>query len=885
KKANQWQRWQSVTIPELVEPYMEYVRATDHMTTNRPLLPTCQCGDHHKTLNVLVVFIDRLEQMDIPVCTPTSAARALLARGLFPCAPQAPSVAFDLNMLELVATLFVNTAPNVTAWATTLESFLSVRNYKLTTRNSLRRRFGNALNWYNYLIDHVRTCTSSAVELSRHILLQQQEEEALNGCQSKSLSLRPRITEEPHHNGPRSQSDLPGGRCYDKEEREGQLADRNIPRGNRPSAYLRSRCVLCFGGTGRETEELGVDSIICLDACFTQKRRASGRRDPERHHPASVFLREDEITAMERIVEEKRQGRTARKGSRKHGASQSAPKRGEQPDATLTSGNDGAEDKCEGPLKLPNSVLDGCESSFKAADEQREKASTNFFDDTGLMALVCRHDRVLWMANITSAGERQHYAIALLDKFFHHVPKTFRAGVLYDIGCQLHRSCFKWGLLENYRDRIVFGISVFHAYGHQWACQVIYHPRKCECFGLSDGEGCERVWSALEHLVPGLRVSGYYQRFYVINLQLHHLDRLHLRSAGERLLRKYEACRQRAMEAQNGLRKCNLAVDFLRDQWTLQQTAQTKPLRNQVKDAGAKTIDSILALQDQQAMIDAHVAKIERAICKGRVDADANSRREELLNERGRVLVKRARLEDSLDLRSRQNLRSLRGSRYLTARINALTLKTRIRELLIRRKFELSKMERSFHTQSSDRKLTAHTTNAVHRREPTIQSLTRKYNALCTEMANLVENRQAPTRAVPPTPIDMEKLWGLDVDDNIWQDVGLVDEEDGDCAPPRWLTDAKVKEGIRHMLSADRCQEELARIMAERRHMQIWLQEEWKAVEHALDRTDISTGLHNQIFLYRKELLELAITWKGFVSAIPTNDTLLDVWGPSESEM
>jgi hypothetical protein len=57
------------------------------------------------------------------------------------------------------------------------------------------------------------------------------------------------------------------------------------------------------------------------------------------------------------------------------------------------------DDKCEGPLRVPNSVLDGCESSFKAADKLREKASTQFFDDTGLMALICRHDRVLWLAN------------------------------------------------------------------------------------------------------------------------------------------------------------------------------------------------------------------------------------------------------------------------------------------------------------------------------------------------------------------------------------------------------------------------------------------------------------------------------------------------------
>jgi hypothetical protein len=82
-------------------------------------------------------------------------------------------------------------------------------------------------------------------------------------------------------------------------------------------------------------------------------------------------------------------------------------------------------------------------------------------------------------------------------------------GLLYDIGCQLHRSCLKYRLLDDaVLHRITFAISVFHAYGHQWACQIIYHPRKCEGFGLSDGEGCERLWSALKHLIAPLRVSG-----------------------------------------------------------------------------------------------------------------------------------------------------------------------------------------------------------------------------------------------------------------------------------------------------------------------------------------------------------------------------------------
>ena len=166
------------------------------------------------------------------------------------------------------------------------------------------------------------------------------------------------------------------------------------------------------------------------------------------------------------------------------------------------------QDGYEQNMKVPTSVLDGCGDSFKAADERREKASTQFFADTGLMALVCRHDRVLYFANMTSPGERQHYALALLEEFMKNIPDDDDVGVLYDIGCQLERSCKKWDFLPEYRHRLSFAISVFHAYGHQWPCQLIYHPRKCIGFGLTDGEGCERVWSSIRKLISVLRVTG-----------------------------------------------------------------------------------------------------------------------------------------------------------------------------------------------------------------------------------------------------------------------------------------------------------------------------------------------------------------------------------------
>jgi hypothetical protein len=159
-------------------------------------------------------------------------------------------------------------------------------------------------------------------------------------------------------------------------------------------------------------------------------------------------------------------------------------------------------------LLLPRSVLDACEVSFKAADEKRVKASTDFFEDTGLMALLCRHDRVLWLVNMQTRGEQQYYVIVLLETLFQHLPQDITVGILYDIACTLERSCRKWGFLSRFMHRIQFAVSVFHAFGHDWPCQLLYHPRKRTAFGLSDGEGCERFWHAISHLIAVLRISG-----------------------------------------------------------------------------------------------------------------------------------------------------------------------------------------------------------------------------------------------------------------------------------------------------------------------------------------------------------------------------------------
>ena len=150
---------------------------------------------------------------------------------------------------------------------------------------------------------------------------------------------------------------------------------------------------------------------MCVDACFSQKRRKSKGLDSPFITYSSYFLPNAQVLAMEKEVERLR---------------------------THPSRNRNAN-----PLPVANTILDDCERSFTAAQSSKAKTSTSFFDDTGLMALICRHDRLLFMANMKSIGEKQHYVLALLDALFKELPLDWIVGVLYDIGCQIHRSCEK----------------------------------------------------------------------------------------------------------------------------------------------------------------------------------------------------------------------------------------------------------------------------------------------------------------------------------------------------------------------------------------------------------------------------------------------------------
>ncbi|KAE9386590.1 hypothetical protein BT96DRAFT_960553 [Gymnopus androsaceus JB14] len=237
------------------------------------------------------------------------------------------------------------------------------------------------------------------------------------------------------------------------------------------------------------------------------------------------------------------------------------------------------------------------------------------------------------------------------------------------------------------------------------------------------------------------------------------------------------------------------------------------------------------------------------------------------------------RKEDSLGVTAKQQLRHLIKSPFLMKKMNAQRLRSR--------KFELDRLERSYWKQRSEKRINEHTQDSVKRRDPGIAKLTQKYNRLCDDMDTIIRQNKAPRNAIAPVKIEMEGLFDLDVDDDIWLDIGLGynDDDEGDgSAPPLWLSNDDIRAGIRAMLDRDRCLEECKRLLDECSTMQEWFSEEWKVVTMAMQDRVLGRGVKYQLDLRKERLCRLFVTWERTIVGVASTEGLPE-WGPSVDEV
>ncbi|KAJ7659679.1 hypothetical protein DFH06DRAFT_1269126 [Mycena polygramma] len=274
-------------------------------------------------------------------------------------------------------------------------------------------------------------------------------------------------------------------------------------------------------------------------------------------------------------------------------------------------------------------------------------------------------------------------------------------------------------------------------------------------------------------------------------------------------------------------------------------------LAERTKNAGKLAVEEVVLRRKALIVLKERVKSLEEVILDVMSDnVDVEVAAGDLAEAKAKLAKSQASLklkEAALGVNDRQTLKNLTNSPYIQARMNARALKCQLREKL----------------KKTDTKLKTHIEDAVKRRDPGIQELVRHYNKLCAEMERLIKNHKAPRNALPTEPIAPKSVWGLDVDDEIWQDIGLDDTYD-EQEPPLWLKSEAVRDGIKAMLQLDRCLEEEPRLFHECRALRYWLSEEWDAVALAKD-------------VAREDKVRHA--------PIPFKKDGLPAWGPSDAEL
>ncbi|KAI0716907.1 hypothetical protein C8Q76DRAFT_795144 [Earliella scabrosa] len=567
----------------------------------------------------------------------------------------------------------------------------------------------------------------------------------------------------------------------------------------------------------------GGDVHVAIDATFSQRHNLAAGDSPWFHEP-KYFISKNAVDAVGTRIEDAR-----KKKPRPHTS------------------------------EVPQDALDECEKSFEAADEQKAKTHGVKFDDTGLMALMCRHDIVLFLANVDSPGEQQKYGVALVEHLMSFLPCEATVAVFYDIGCVLDRSLHLYDILpQSIVERLVFATSVMHAYGHQWSCQLVYNPRLREGLGLSEGEGTERVWSKFRKLIGVTRTSGRSRRIWYLDRHADSVNATAREDLGNWLRSRLKnGVEARTAKADQELHELQIPMPILRQQWQSQRTAQLS-VRNHAPARLKKELDSVLHLQSELDDIKKFVNAMQTHIATENTNPQAHHFLRSLQQSHARTIEQVEALYASLNVP--EEFPEVLGLSlpFVRTLVMARNLKINIRKRAIGSFFEWDKLDRAAggRDQPLGTKLHQHTRKAIAKRTPALLTAIRKFNGYC----DTLKREYKKSWKIPlPKHLPVE-LGALRNDPSLLTDV-WVTPVTSESPTPRWLDDPDMRRGIRVMLAKDRCLEERRRLGDEADNLCRWYGNELAAVELAL-RTSCYSPIAFLLQQRKAELLLLQARWR-----------------------
>jgi hypothetical protein len=223
----------------------------------------------------------------------------------------------------------------------------------------------------------------------------------------------------------------------------------------------------------------------------------------------------------------------------------------------------------------------------------------------------------------------------------------------------------------------------------------------------------------------------------------------------------------------------------------------------------------------------------------------------------------------------------MKNNKFLQDQVSLLALKKRIREKARSRRFEITALKKHEVNKHKDsRKLTEHAKASAKKREPGLKKLVEKYNKGCKELVAQIKKRKFPVGGRALNEINMDHIWELDVDDPIWQDVEVQDDEE--FSIPDWIGDELTCQAICNRVENQCCEEELLRIQIEVKNLQTWLAEEWNIL--ALGMTaETPEYMAYQMEVEQQRLLRLGGGWWKNLHDLPGID--ISAWFPTAEKL
>ncbi|KAJ3553783.1 hypothetical protein NM688_g3435 [Phlebia brevispora] len=743
-----FQRFHAV-LSDLEEPYLRYITQSLRKPAHTSQFAGGPCtspGCSSRSSQVTLLYWDHFEIKDVSYCECTLLPVRLVQNGMFPSAPIEPRLAVSVHLLDFYSALFERSGDAVTAMAGALHKFYIQRGWQIinekgsSTADPFWRGLGHAIQWYDMLKVNIERRVDDAIDRAHHVVTTYQES-------TGSGELQAPISQD----CPIDSAPSPTGSDDVHDHSECSENKKVAMDTQRCADVLQKRCPACFGGRKfvRPLSE-GGDIHIALDANFSHRHLRSAGDSPAFYHP-SYFLPDHFVEEIDKRIQ------TRRKRPR---------------NKTWAS-------------RVPDSVLDACEHGHEAANEHKVKTATLRYDDTGVMAMICRHDIPLFLVNMDTPGEQQKYAIALLEHLFSLLPSNATVKALYDIGCLLDRSIHLYYLLsDDIIQRLGWAISAMHSYGHGWACQLIYAPRFQDGSGETDGEGVERLWSKLRIIIHVTRSSARSRRLWILDRQVSAIGESALEDLGTNVERRYSRAVRQLEKAVKELDECREDPEELQRQWEHQRQEQMS-IRNHAPARLKKDLDAILTLQSEVDKLENVILSTQKLL---KITYKTDAALSELERLRGLHLDLTAQVDQlyaSLNVDYLPPVLKSLPLEFLRVLILARDLKMNLRSRVIAHWLEWDRLDQA--TGGKDvalgTKLHQETRKKIAKRKPAVLTAIKKYNSYCECLETLLpSNIDFPLPR--PLPTDLVSLRDCA---HFMEDVWIAPS--ATAKPPRWLED------------------------------------------------------------------------------------------------